>query len=174
MKLAALTGASLLTLTSAGVVLAATSDTTSSGLSIASRIATKIGFKQDDVQKVLDAQHTIRTEDMTVKMTARLDQLVTDKKITADQKQKILDKQKELQATREANKTTFQNLTQAERKAKMDAARTELETWAKDNGIDIQYIMPFGGGRGHHGMGGMDDGEKNDDASTPSSTSTTN
>ena len=35
---------------------------------------------------------------------------------------------------------------------KMDSERTALEQWAKDNGIDIQYLM-FGGK--HGGRGGF-------------------
>ena len=37
----------------------------------------------------------------------------------------------------------------------MDAHRTEVEKWAKDNGIDPQYVM-FGPGGGHGGHFGID------------------
>lgn len=166
-KLAAISGITLLSLASTGAVFAATTNDTNQ--SLASRIATKIGFKQEDVQKVLDAQHSIKQEDRQAHIASKLDQLVTDGKITADQKQKIIDKQKELETQREANKDSFKNLTPAERKAKMDAERTALEQWAKDNGIDIKYLMLGGRGHGHMGgrmgmMGGRGDRGANIDA----------
>jgi hypothetical protein len=151
-KLAALSGAVLITLGGAGAVLAATSATSSE--SLASRIATKIGFPQEDVQKVLDAQREVRHEDMQTRMSERLDTLVSEGKITAEQKQLILDKQKELQAEHDANHEELKSLTTEERRAKMEERRAELEQWAKDNGIDISYLRPFGKGMGGHGHRG--------------------
>lgn len=58
---------------------------------------------------------------MQKNLEANLAQLVKDGKITEDQKNKILNKTKELQTQHEAKKT-------------------ELEKWAKDNNIDLQYF----------------------------------
>jgi polyhydroxyalkanoate synthesis regulator phasin len=65
-----------------------------------------------------------------------LDEAVEDGDITAEQKTLIEEKQDELQNARET-------------------ARDELEQWAEDNDIDLQDIMPMGGGRGHGGGMGM-------------------
>ncbi len=81
---------------------------------------------------------------------SRLDQAVKDGKITQEQEDKIIAKQKELKAERDANKEAIKNKTEAERKAAMEAKKTELEKWAKDNNVPIEYLHP-GGGRG---MGG--------------------
>lgn len=63
--------------------------------------------------------------------TSRLDQLVKDGKITAEQKTLIETKQKELQQKR-------------------DDARDALKKWAEDNKIDQKYLMHMGGkGHGH-------------------------
>lgn len=67
--------------------------------------------------------------------TDRLQQLVDDGKITADQKTAIAAKQDEL-------------------KDKRDADRDALEKWASDNNIDAKYLMMGGGRGGHGGPGG--------------------
>ena len=82
---------------------------------------------------------------MQAKQEERLSQLVTDGKITEDLKALILNKYKEIQAERESNKDSFRNLTPEERKAQMEEKKTELEAWANENGIDIKYLMHFGG-----------------------------
>jgi Skp family chaperone for outer membrane proteins len=80
---------------------------------------------------------------MEKKMEDRLTQLVTNGKITDQQKSLILAKQKELASQHEAKEAELANKTPAERKESMDQMKAELEQWAKDNGIDTQYIMPF-------------------------------
>ena len=90
-------------------------------------------------------------------MQERLTQLVSEGKITEAQKQLIVTKMSELVAARAQEMDALKDKTMAERKALMDQKRTELEAWAKANGIDTQYLMPFGEGRGRggHGMGMM-------------------
>ena len=70
----------------------------------------------------------------------RLADAVEDGDITAEQQMLIEEKQAELEKSR-------------------DAHRDEMEQWAEDNDIDMQYIGGFGEGRGGHGggrgMGGM-------------------
>jgi hypothetical protein len=47
-------------------------------------------------------------------------------------------------------------MTDAERKAAMEKERTDLDAWAKSNGIDIKYLFGGfgpGGGRGDRGEG---------------------
>ena len=79
-------------------------------------------------------------------------QLVTDGKITQAQADKINAKRAELQKEREANKDTTK--TREEMKTEMDAKKTELEQWAKDNGINTDYLRyVMGGGHGHGGPG---------------------
>jgi hypothetical protein len=76
-----------------------------------------------------------------------LDQLVTDKKISVDQENAILN---ELAALRTKYNLGVQNtLTPAERKTQMDNLRSEIVAWSQSQGIDSSYVMPgFGmGGR---------------------------
>ena len=90
-------------------------------------------------------------------MTERLDQAVTDGKITAEQKDLIIAKGKEMKQKMEE----IRNLSSdTERKTAMEQLRTDTEKWLSDNKIDQRFLGPLGGmrgpGRGHGGpMGEM-------------------
>ncbi len=118
--------------------------------SLVQKIATKFNLNQNEVQAVFDQEHAERHAQMDAQYEQRLSQLVTDGKITEQQKQLILNKHKEMQANRETEMAALQNMTDEERRAAMEKKRTELENWAKDNNIELQYVMPFGKG-GHGG-----------------------
>jgi len=116
------------------------------------KIAQKFGLKEADVQSVFDEVQKDRQTQMQTKYEDKLTQDVKDGKITEAQKQLILTKHKEIQNKRSADKTDWKNLTPDQRKAKMDQEKTDLENWAKQNGIDISYVW---GGRGMMGGKGM-------------------
>ncbi len=136
------------------VAVQAAANTTATGPStLITKLAQKFGLKEADVKAVFDEEHAVHMQEMQSKAQARLSQLVTDGKITEAQKQLIVTKMSELAAARAQEMGTLKDKTMAERKALMDQKRTELEAWAKANGIDVQYLMPFGEGRGHGGLG---------------------
>lgn len=120
---------------------------------LVSAIAKKFNLKQEDVQAVFDAKREEHQAEMQKNMSTRLDEAVKNGKITEQQKQLILAKQKELQANREKQMENWKNMTPEERRSVGEAQRTAITTWAQQNGIDLQYVM---GGMGRHGrMGGM-------------------
>lgn len=122
--------------------------------SIVSKIAERFSLNQDEVQSVFDEERAERHADMQQKFEDRLTEAVSNGDLTEEQKQAILQKHEELQADREANFENFKDMTPEERRAAMQSRHTELETWANENGIDMQYLMPFGGeGRGPRGKG---------------------
>ena len=121
--------------------------------SLIQSIATKFGLNQADVQAVFDAERQKHQAQMKANFEKQLTQYVTDGKLTEAQKQLILQKRSELQATRKSQKESNTSLTPEERKSQMDAEKTALQAWAKENGIAMQYLMPQGG-RGHGGFGG--------------------
>jgi predicted phage gp36 major capsid-like protein len=149
----------------AGVANAATTNNTStrpmSGMVDA--IASKFNVDKTQVQQVFDEQRSkMETErEQSVKDTVA--QLVTDKKITQAQADLINAKRAELEKARDADRASMDSKTAAERKTAMEARRTELDKWAKDNGIDTQYlryVMGHGpGGHGGHGMRGDRDSD---------------
>lgn len=109
--------------------------------SIVQKIADRFGLNKDEVQKVFDEEHAARRTEMQAKMEERLNTLVTEGKITAEQKMLIQNKMKELQAERQANKEKMKSLTPEQMKEEMESKKTELDAWAKENGIDPQYLM---------------------------------
>lgn len=143
---------------SAGVAHAATSNSTAktdpmSGLVDA--VASKFNLNKSDVQQVFDTQKAKMEADREQTIKDKVAQLVTDGKITQAQADAINAKRAELQKEREANKESFKSMTADQRKATMDKQKTDLETWAKQNNIDAQYLRyVMGGGHGHGGHGG--------------------
>ncbi len=159
----------------AGGAVFATANSTSgtdpmSGL--VSAIATKFNLKKDDVQKVFDEQRTQVETQREQEVKDQVAQLVKDGKLTQAQADKINAKRAELVKEREANRTSEQNLTDAQRKTKMEERKTALDTWFKDNNIDSQYVYLLMGG--HGGRGGPDGGKRDSrSSSSQSSTSST-
>lgn len=159
----------------AGGAVFATANSTSgtdpmSGL--VSAIATKFNLKKDNVQKVFDEQRTQMETQREQEVKDQVAQLVKDGKLTQAQADKINAKRAELVKEREANRTSEQNLTDAQRKTRMEERKTTLDTWLKDNSIDSQYAYLLMGGRG--GRGGPDGGKRDSrSSSSQSSTSST-
>lgn len=119
--------------------------------SLITAIAQKFNLSTTDVQAVFDEQRTQMEAQHTAKEATKLATAVTNGTLTQTQADAITAKKAELEAAREASKDTFQNLTQAERQAKMAAERDALKTWATENSIPEQYLMFLGGGRGSKG-----------------------
>ncbi len=126
------------TLIVGGVAFAQTTNSQPGGL--AQAIASKFNLNKDDVQKVIDQQH----QD---KLKQHLDELVKEGKITSDQETKILAKLEEMKPKME---TARQISDPAERKKALDALRTEMKQWEKDNNIPAGIIGPRGRMM-HHG-----------------------
>ncbi len=121
--------------------------------SIIQKLVTKFGLKEDEVKAVFNEERAERQKEMQTRLEERLTQAVTEGKITEDQKKLVLAKHEELQKERETNQEMMQNATPEERRAKMQERRQELQTWAEQNGIDIQYLGGFKAGfKGMHGM----------------------
>jgi len=144
--------------------------------SLVDAIVSKFNLKKADVQAVFDAQRTKMEANREAEVKAKVSQLVTDGKLTQAQADAINTKRAELEKQRDADRATMDSKTDAERRSTMDAKRTELDSWLKDQGIDTQYsYLLMGGGRGHGGPGGMHGMRRGQDnqASSNTTTSTT-
>lgn len=126
--------------------------------SIIQKLVAKFGLNESEVKAVFDADRAEREAAREKRFTDQLDQAVKDGKLTTAQKQLILNKRSELKSkweTEMANKKDPSTLTEAERLAKKNARKVEmdaLKTWAKQNGIDLKYLM-MGKGFKHMGKG---------------------
>lgn len=124
------------------------------------KIADKFNLNESEVQAVFDEAHEEQHAKMQAGFEEKLSQYVESGELTEEQKKLILEKRLEMNADREANKEAFKNLSDEERKAQKDAKRAELEAWAEENNIDLQYLM-LKGGKGP-GFGGRGDfGQRN-------------
>jgi len=124
--------------------------------SMITRLAQKLGVPEDKVKLAFDEMHTEHASEMKANMETKLGTLVAEGKITEAQKSAIIAKMEEFKTKKQQNREAFKSLNVEERKAKMTAEKTELETWAKSQGIDLS-LLPFGkfGGMGdrEHGKG---------------------
>lgn len=118
---------------------------------IVEKIATKFDLNKNEVQKVFDEQKIEMQAQMQAKNEERLTILVSEGKITEAQRTLILNKHKELHESRQSDRDALKELTPEEKKAKMEAKRTELNTWAKENGIDPDFLFLGRGMREGHG-----------------------
>lgn len=139
-----------------GSALAASNTDSADGDSLVTKLAQKFNLKQEDVQAVFDEHRSTREAERQAQVEEALNQAVTDGKLTTEQKNKLLAKQKELQARGEAEHETWADKTEEERQTAMEAKREEMQTkraelekWASDNGIPTEYLRyVFGGHRG--------------------------
>lgn len=111
----------------------------------------KFSLNESQVQTVVDDfvshERQTRLESMQKREEDRLTKLVAEGKITDAQKQAILNELAALRST--YNPENMKDKTAAERKAQMQAMHDELQAWAKQQGIDLKYVMVPMGMKGH-------------------------
>lgn len=120
-------------------------------------LAQKLGLDESKVQTAFDEIRSEHQEEMQAQFTDRLNQAVSEGKLTEDQKNLIIQKHEELSSQRESERDQVQEMTREERRDFMQERRQEMQQWAEANGIDLQYLMGPEGGRGpgtgmHGGM----------------------
>jgi len=146
----------LITLVGGYSVFAASKQTAQSYPPVIEKLVQAFGLERGKVDKVLGDFKQEREAQHKATLEQKLSQDVKDGKITAKQKDAILKKMDELQNEMKNKMETFKALTPEERRQAMEKQRTDLETWAKENGIDLkQFMFGFGGrhGRGFCGPG---------------------
>lgn len=165
--------ASLAVATLAGGALltsAAYAQSGSDGTGLADAIATKFNLKSDDVQKVItdyrDQHMQEREAEMKTRMTERLDQAVTDGKITEDQKTQILSKMDEVTSRMDEIRSMTDK---TERRNAMKQLHDDMQTWAQENNIPTDLMGPAGGPRGMRGHGPWGGGSNGSPSSTDDS-----
>jgi len=118
----------------------ATTNDTKSGL--VQYLSEKLGIDQTKVQTVFDdyrsQEQSTRQKENIETYTSYLNGLVSEGKITEDQKTAILAKHSELQKAHED--TDLSSKSREENKTLMEKEKTDLEIWAKEQGIDVAYL----------------------------------
>lgn len=107
---------------------------------IVQKLAEKFNLNQADVMAVFTQVSDEKQADMYARWEERLTGAVNAGKITADQKQAILDEESKIHD----ELVNIKDLTPADRKAKMQQVHDEITTWAKENNIDLKQFGIFG------------------------------
>jgi hypothetical protein len=123
--------------------------------SLVDKISSTFNIDKTKLQALFTADRTAHEAERKQQVEAKLTSLVTAGTITAAQKTAIETELTKLQSERDADRTAMQSLTDDQRKAKMDERKTELEAWAKAQGIDLTKLDGIFGGRGGPGGPGM-------------------
>lgn len=137
---------------------------------IIQRIAQRFNLNEGDVQAVFNASKQERHAQKLTQIEGQLSTDVTSGKITEAQKQLILNKMKETFFPSEMKELEQNHLEQldgdhSQMKAQMRTKKAELENWARQNSIDLNYLLSL---KGHGGMGGHGfHGENHTDTSSP-------
>lgn len=145
--------------------MASAQSSSSSGNSLVDKIASTFNLNKADVQKVFDEDRQQHEADREAKIKERLQQAVTDGKLTQTQANALESKLSELKDYME----TLKDKTEDERRAAMKAKFAELQQWFKDNNIPQEFQR-----MGMHGPRGMGGPGPDDAPPADSSSSNTN
>ena len=117
------------------------------------QLSERFNLSQDDLKIFFEEKRAEQKEKFAQRGEVRLDQAVANGELTEAQKQLILTKRSELQASFAENKDTFKNLSVEERKVLHEEKRAEIENWAEENNIDPKYLHPHKGHKKRHFRG---------------------
>lgn len=115
---------------------------------IVDSISTKFGLNKDEVQAVFDEHKDEMHANREQKHEQRLQSLVDNGTISAEQKAALETKHDEMEAARKALEN--QDINRKEMHVQMEKAREEFKAWAVEQGINLDEINPE---RGHENMG---------------------
>lgn len=132
-----------LALVAVGSVASAHGDAANGG-SLVDKLSQRFNLNKDDVQKVFDEERTARDAEHEQHYEERLTQAVKDGKLTEEQKTKLLAKHKELKAAMVSKHDAMKDKTPEERHAGMKQHRADIETWASQNNVPVEYLMMHG------------------------------
>lgn len=107
---------------------------------IVQRLSEKFGLEESEVQAVFDAVHDEHMQEMQIKFEERLSSLVSEGKLTEDQKNALIEKHKEMKANLpEPGEEPSEDMHE-----KMRSQHQEFKAWAEEQGIDLSLIGPMG------------------------------
>ena len=117
-------------------------------LPIVQKIAERFNLNEADVQAVFDEEREEHFADMQARWVEKLDDLATDGKITAEQKEAVIKKHEEMHD----KMLELKDLEPEERKTKMREIHEEFKKWADEQGLDLPLLGPAGMGfrKGFH------------------------
>ncbi len=115
---------------------------------LVTKLVERFGLNQSEVEDVVAEVREEKREQKQQRFNEKLDALVENGDLTADQKNLITAKKDELRSEREVMKESMGDLSREERKELKEQKREEMQQWAQDNGIDLEILKKNKGGRG--------------------------
>jgi len=113
-------------------------------------IAKTFGLDQTKVQTAVNTYNQQQKQNGQQNQKTKLDKLVSAKTITQSQEDAIIAELAVLKS--KYNPSNFKSMTAAQRKQQFQNEQTDINNWAKAQGIDPKYLMPGFGGGGFRGM----------------------
>lgn len=107
----------------------------SSPTTIVDKLVERFSLNKDEVTGVFDEIHQEHQQQRQAYMESKLDEAVEDGVITAEQKQALSNKHREMQEKR-------------------NQEREEMQRWMEESGIDFGKLAPYKVGYGGRGFGG--------------------
>lgn len=117
----------------------ASADTSFGRDGVIDRLVSRFNLNKNDVEKVFEENQAARQAERKTEIEEKLNQAVSEGKLTNDQKNALIQKMDEMRARRD----DLRNLSREERRQKMTEHRTEMQKWASDNGIDFTQLGLF-------------------------------
>jgi hypothetical protein len=109
----------------------------------AKTLAQHLGVSEDNVKAALTKMRDEHQQQHVQELTTKLDALIAEGKLTQAQKQAVLTKFQQIHQQQEKEMENGGSPgTMANRKTQRQAKKAELESWAKEQGIDLSLIMP--------------------------------
>ena len=97
----------------------------------------RFNLNEGEVSEVLEETRAQKHEEKQALMGEKLDGLVSEGKLTEDQKSKLLAKLDEMRANHEG----WQNTDKEERMEMMQQRKEEMRSWAEEEGINLEEIF---------------------------------
>ncbi|MEM6997377.1 MAG: hypothetical protein AAF413_00535 [Patescibacteria group bacterium] len=117
----------------------------SDGETLADRLAARFNVSSSEVQEVLDEHRAERKADRQERKSQHLESLVQEGVITQEQLEALETKISELRDAKDELKNS--DLSREEIRDELEQMREDFETWAEDQGIDLDEIKPERSGR---------------------------
>jgi len=135
-----------------GVGITLAQDEEAGHTSLIQKLAARFNVEESEVEGVFAEHHQEMQAERVAEMEEKLSEAVEDGKITAEQRDALVEKKGEMKSKHEGLK----DLSPEDRRAQMKEFRGEMKDWAEENDIDMRDIAPKDGKgkRGGKGMGG--------------------
>lgn len=105
---------------------------------IVQKLADRFGLNPDEVEEVFEEERANHHAQVLQNFEDRLDEAVSEGKITFEQKEAILDKHEEMQA--KMSELLNKGLSPYQMHEEMRAHHEELRAWAEEHDIDIPFM----------------------------------